>query len=44
MQIINFIRCKIKGHSLKSAGSCPFTGKDYNVCDICLKLIEVNNE
>lgn len=43
MRIINFISCKIKGHSLKTAGSCPFTGKEYDVCDRCLKVIESKN-
>lgn len=43
MQIINFIACKIRGHSLKSAGSCPFTGKEYDVCDRCLKVLEASH-
>jgi len=36
--------CKIKSHTLENAGSCPFTGKSYNVCTRCLRMIEVNNE
>jgi hypothetical protein len=34
--------CKIVGHKLEKAGACPFTGKSYNYCRICKKMIEVN--
>jgi hypothetical protein len=30
-----FIRCQIAGHSYVAGGSCPFTGKTYNVCTKC---------
>lgn len=43
MQLFKLIYCKIMGHSLKHAGSCPFTGKDYDVCSVCLNLIETKN-
>jgi hypothetical protein len=33
--MLKFIICKIKNHVLVSAGSCPFTGKNYNVCTRC---------
>ena len=32
---IVYIKCKIKGHSFIDAGSCPFTGKSYNLCIRC---------
>jgi hypothetical protein len=34
-QLIKFFICKIKKHILISAGSCPFTGKSYNICARC---------
>jgi hypothetical protein len=33
--IFNIIKCKIKGHLLMSAGSCPYTGKTYDECTRC---------
>lgn len=42
--IINFIesiKCKFKGHEYVPAGSCPFTGKTYNICIKCTKMISV---
>ena len=33
--IFKFIICKIKDHNLISAGSCPFTGKNYVACLRC---------
>lgn len=41
--MIKAILCKINGHTLTGAGSCPFTGKSYDVCTRCNKLIEVKN-
>jgi len=32
--------CKIKDHSLTSAGSCPYTGKSYNICTRCFRTME----
>jgi hypothetical protein len=40
--IINSIKCKIKGHSYVSAGSCPYTGKTYNGCTKCGNTIVVD--
>ena len=39
--IVKKIICKIKGHSNIRAGSCPFTGKTYDVCSRCqvLKMV-----
>jgi hypothetical protein len=31
--------CKIKEHNMMPAGSCPFTGKTYNICSRCNKMI-----
>lgn len=31
--------CKIKGHNLIVAGSCPFTGRTYNYCKRCTSMI-----
>jgi hypothetical protein len=35
-----FIRCKITKHEYAVSGSCPFTGKTYNVCQKCLSMVE----
>jgi|LauGreDrversion4_2_1035121.scaffolds.fasta_scaffold13219_5 hypothetical protein len=40
--MLNALFCKIVGHKLKKAGSCPFTGKTYDFCVRCTKMIEVN--
>lgn len=31
--------CKIKGHKLTKAGSCPFTGLSYDACTRCNSLL-----
>ena len=33
--------CGIKGHTLKMAGTCPFTQKTYNYCDRCLNMFPI---
>lgn len=33
--MINKIICKILKHNLIEAGSCPFTGKNYDYCTRC---------
>lgn len=38
--MIKYIVCKFKKHNLAEAGSCPFTGKSYNVCTRCLRTFE----
>ena len=38
-KIIILIKCKIKNHILVDAGSCPFTGKNYNACTRCGAMI-----
>jgi len=35
--------CYIKGHKEQEAGYCPFTGRSYNACIRCSKMIEVQN-
>lgn len=42
--MFNSLICKIKSHMLEKAGSCPFTGKTYDVCKRCNKMVEVHNE
>jgi hypothetical protein len=37
--MIKVIICKIKKHKLVSAGSCPFTGKTYQMCTRCEKMV-----
>jgi hypothetical protein len=39
MLIVKFIKCKIKGHALVPAGSCPFTGSSYEYCQRCEVMI-----
>jgi hypothetical protein len=42
--MIKRIICKIKGHDFSiDAGSCPFTGKSYIICQKCLRM-KVKNE
>jgi hypothetical protein len=38
--IINFIKCKIKGHKLIFLGPCPYTQKNYDLCRRCDAVIE----
>ena len=33
------IICKIKGHTLVGAGTCPFTGSTYDLCTRCTSMI-----
>jgi hypothetical protein len=39
MLLVNIIKCKIKGHTLIPAGSCPFTGSTYEYCERCKAMI-----
>ena len=39
--MFKYLICKIKKHTLVSAGSCPFTGKTYNACTRCGTMIAV---
>ena len=44
--MLKIVVCKFKGHILKEAGQCPYTGSVYDVCTRCAKLIKtpgVNN-
>jgi hypothetical protein len=40
-QLLNIIVCKIKTHTLVTAGACPFTGKSYNACTRCGAMIAI---
>lgn len=39
---INYFKCKIKGHNLTDAGSCPFTGLSYKVCIVCTNTFPID--
>jgi hypothetical protein len=41
--MLKVLMCSIIGHRLTNAGDCPFTGKSYDVCTRCTKMIEVKN-
>lgn len=40
-QMINKLICKIKGHMLQDAGTCPFTGNTYKHCTRCKSLAAI---
>ncbi len=40
-QLFKLIICKIKKHTLVTAGACPFTGKNYNACTRCGAIITI---
>jgi hypothetical protein len=37
--LLNYFICKLKKHALVDAGSCPFTGKNYQACLRCGETI-----
>jgi hypothetical protein len=39
--MINKIACKIKGHRLVPAGTCPYTGSTYQYCERCTAMIPI---
>jgi hypothetical protein len=39
ISILKPLVCKFKGHELVYAGTCPYTGSVYDVCDYCLTTI-----
>ncbi len=39
--MINKIICRIKGHILVAAGSCPYTGSTYQYCERCRLMIPI---
>jgi len=39
--MINKIICKIKGHTLVQAGTCPYTGSTYQYCERCEAMIPI---
>lgn len=41
LKIFNKLKCKFFDHKLEKAGSCPYTGKNYNYCVICEKIFEI---
>ena len=38
---LNGIICRFKGHVLREAGTCPYTGSTYDVCTRCLIMIPI---
>ena len=38
-KFISIIKCKINGHTLVQAGTCPFTGSTYEYCERCSAMI-----
>jgi hypothetical protein len=42
LKIIKLVKCNFIGHKFEKAGSCPFTGKSYNYCIVCQKVVEAN--
>lgn len=41
--MFNWIICAVIGHKIVNAGVCPFTQKDYDVCERCTQMFEVKN-
>jgi hypothetical protein len=41
--LIKSIVCRFKDHTLIAAGSCPFTGRTYNLCTRCTAMIPVES-
>lgn len=41
--LIKSIVCRFKDHILIPAGSCPFTGRTYNLCTRCTAMIPVES-
>jgi hypothetical protein len=39
--MMNKIICKIKGHTLVAAGTCPYTGSAYQYCERCTAMIPI---
>jgi len=37
--MLNFLKCRYKGHILKEAGTCPYTGSTYDFCERCESMI-----
>jgi hypothetical protein len=42
--LIKSIKCKINGHKLIDAGSCPFTGLTYNMCINCENMFSIDKK
>jgi len=42
INLIKRTRCKLMGHELEHAGSCPFTGATYYYCNKCKFMIPVD--
>jgi hypothetical protein len=40
-KLFKIITCKVNSHLLIEAGSCPFTGKSYNLCTRCGAMIAI---
>ena len=39
--MINKIKCWFKEHKFVNAGTCPFTGRTYNACTNCGKMVAI---
>jgi hypothetical protein len=39
--LLQSIVCRFKDHVLVSAGSCPYTGRTYQLCTRCTAMIPV---
>jgi hypothetical protein len=37
--MFNRLKCRYKGHILKEAGACPYTGSTYDYCERCTVMI-----
>ena len=37
--MFNRLKCRYKGHILKEAGTCPYTGSTYDYCKRCTAMI-----
>jgi|LauGreDrversion4_2_1035121.scaffolds.fasta_scaffold06075_4 hypothetical protein len=39
--MIKKIVCRIAGHTLVDAGTCPYTGSTYQYCERCTAMIPI---
>lgn len=39
IHIVKRLRCRVFGHKLVQAGTCPFTGSTYDYCEPCGMMI-----
>lgn len=41
INLLKSIICRFKDHILVAAGSCPFTGRTYQLCTRCMVMIPI---